>query len=650
MNARMAKEELKKNLIRYVNDITQASKGVNMYVCPICASGTGPNATGAFSIQENGLNWKCFSCGEGGDIFDLIGLVEGIKDYSQQLARACELFNVDTGKGQYQKEDKKEQYTHSSMSISADTEQTDYGNFFLEAQENINNTDYPQRRGLGEEVIKRFKLGYVKEWKPPKAPNAPSSPRLIIPTSDYSYLARDVREDLPEALKKYAKQKTGKTHIFNIQVLKNSTKPIIVTEGEIDALSIIEVGGEAVALGSVTKGRDFLREVENIKPKVPIVLALDNDVAGERATKQIQQGLEEMGIISYRFNLDPKYKDVNEALIQNREKLAEAVQNVMSAEEDEERAKKEAYLQNSSASRLQDFINGIRDSVFTPHIPTGFKNLDEALDGGLYEGLYVIGAISSLGKTTLALQIADQIAESGTDVLIVSLEMARAELMAKSISRHTMRAALDGLLDTSMAKTSRGITQGERYRKYSQEEEDLVKYATTLYGSYAHRVFIMEGIGDIGAEDIRQMVSDHIQYTGNTPVVVVDYLQILAPADLRASDKQNIDRSVLELKRISRDYKTPVIGISSFNRANYKTAVSMEAFKESGAIEYSSDVLIGLQLQGAGEPDFDATNKKKEYPRKIELVILKNRNGAIADGLNFKYHTKFNLFSEEQGK
>lgn len=647
MNARMAKEELKKNLTRYVNDITQTSKGVNMYVCPICASGTGPNATGAFSIQENGLNWKCFSCGEGGDIFDLIGLVEGIKDYSQQLERACELFNVDRGKGQYQKEDKKEQYTHSSMSISANTEQTDYSNFFLEAQENINNTDYPQRRGLGEEVIKRFKLGYVKEWKPPKAPNAPSSPRLIIPTSDYSYLARDVRENLPEALKKYAKQKTGKTHIFNIEVLKNSTKPIIITEGEIDALSIIEVGGEAVALGSVTKGRDFLREVEEIKPKVPIVLALDNDVAGERATKEILQGLEEMGITSYRFNLDPKYKDINEALTQDRAKLAEAVQNVMSVEEDEERAKKEAYLQNSSASRLQDFINGIRDSVFTPHIPTGFKNLDEALDGGLYEGLYVIGAISSLGKTTLALQIADQIAEGGTDVLIVSLEMARTELMAKSISRHTMRTVLDTGMDPSMAKTSRGITQGERYEKYSQEEEDLVKHATTLYGSYAHRVFIMEGIGDIGAEDIRQMVSDHIQYTGNTPVVVVDYLQILAPADLRASDKQNIDRSVLELKRISRDYKTPVIGISSFNRANYKTAVSMEAFKESGAIEYSSDVLIGLQLKGAGEPDFDATNKKKEYPRLVELVILKNRNGAISDSLKFEYYTKCNLFKEE---
>ena len=52
---------------------------------------------------------------------------------------------------------------------------------------------------------------------------------------------------------------------------------------------------------------------------------------------------------------------------------------------------------------------------------------------------------------------------------------------------------------------------------------------------------------------------------------------------------------MMELKRLSRDYKLPLIGISSFNRDSYTEAVSMKSFKESGAIEYSSDVLMGLQ-------------------------------------------------------
>ena len=90
----------------------------------------------------------------------------------------------------------------------------------------------------------------------------------------------------------------------------------------------------------------------------------------------------------------------------------------------------------------------------------------------------------------------------------------------------------------------------------------------------------------------------------------------------------------------------PVIGISSFNRANYRIEVSMEAFKESGAIEYSSDVLLGLQLEGAGEKDFNAKEAKKKNPREIELVVLKNRYGKIGDTLQFRYFPMFNYLEE----
>ena len=77
------------------------------------------------------------------------------------------------------------------------------------------------------------------------------------------------------------------------------------------------------------------------------------------------------------------------------------------------------------------------------------------------------------------------------------------------------------------------------------------------------------------------------------------------------------NKAVLELKRISRDFKLPVIAVSSLNRMSYGQRISMEAFKESGAIEYSSDVLIGLQLRGAGEAAFDPTEAKKKNPRQI---------------------------------
>lgn len=64
------------------------------------------------------------------------------------------------------------------------------------------------------------------------------------------------------------------------------------------------------------------------------------------------------------------------------------------------------------------------------------------------------------------------------------------------------------------------------------------------------------------------------------------------------------------------------------------------------ALEYLSDVLIGLQLAGSGKKDFDANAEKKKDPREIELVVLKNRNGRTGDKIEFNYYPMFNLFAE----
>lgn len=647
MDKQEAREQLKGQLRAYVESITKKSKGANMYVCPLCGSGTGSHSTGAFSIKD-GTSWKCFSCNEGGDIFDLIGKYEGIADHSEQLKRAGELFGVtiDSYRAtaqedfrEYQNQPKSEQYTHKSIHT------TDYTQFFLQANKDIEKTSY--HRGLTLETLNRYKIGYVENWRHPKAPNAPASPRLIIPTSKESYLARDTREQIPEEQKPYSKSKVGSIHIFNAKALQTATKPIFIVEGELDALSIIDVGGEAVALGTTTKVKSLIELLKTKKPEQPLIISLDNDEAGEKAYRELSEGLRGLNIPFYRLNPAGQYKDANEALQHDREALRQAVEEAEHIQDEAEQAQREAYLNTSTAHYLQSFIDGIADSVNTPYIPTGFKKMDAVLDGGLYEGLYIVGAISSLGKTTLITQIADQIAQAGQDVLIFSLEMARAEIMAKSISRHTLQQVLSNGGDIRNAKTTRGITTGKRYESYNRTERELINGAIVAYSQYAEHIYISEGIGDIGAEQIRETVKQHTLFTGNTPVVIIDYLQILAPYSERATDKQNTDKAVMELKRISRDYKTPVIGISSFNRANYSVAVTMEAFKESGAIEYSSDVLIGLQLKGAGKKDFDANEAKKKSPREIELVILKNRNGSTGDKLGYRYYPLFNYFEEE---
>ena len=648
MDRQTATEALKERLTEYVENITEHSAKGNRkaYICPLCGSGTGRNKTGAFTITPDGHSWKCFACDKGGDTLDLIGYVEGIDDYNSKLTRAGELFNmtIDAPAREYQNQDKTAQNTDTYNSIHTPTG-GNYLEFYKQANKNIQDTNYPEKRGLSKAILDRFKIGYVENWKHPNAPeNVTGSPRLIIPVTQTSYLARDTRDNIPDYQKQYAKTKVGGSDIFNGRAfIDDLDKPIFIVEGEIDALSIMEVGGVAVGLGSTNNYKKLVGLVKDKQLERPLILALDNDSGGRKTQAELEKLLQAQKTpYTIAVLTDQNAKDPNEMLVKNRETFKARVEEAIKNAKDD----KEKYLETSTDNYIQDFLNGIADSVNTPCISTGFKGIDEALDGGLYEGLYIVGAISSLGKTTLVTQIADQVASKGHDVLIFSLEMARSEVMAKSISRHTIMEVLQTGGGTKNAKTVRGVTAGKRYEKYSNAEIELIENAVQTYSGYAKHIYITEGVGDLGVQQIRETVEKHTRYTGNIPLVIVDYLQILAPANERATDKQNTDKAVMELKRISRDFKTPVIGISSFNRDNYNNAVSMQAFKESGAIEYSSDVLIGLQLKGAGDKDFDPTEAKKKDPREIELVILKNRNGQTGAKVPFEFYPMFNYFVE----
>lgn len=655
----MKDEILKSYLQAYVKTVSSESKN-GFYECPLCGSGTGKNKTGAFSIMKDGQHWKCFSCGESGDIFSLVGKIEGIESFPEQKERIKSIFNA------YDNEEiqRAAQAREKEKRDMKDEKAEDYTAFFDEANKHIMETDY--HRGISLGTLNRFNVGYVAEWKHPKSDGKHKAPALIIPTSKESYIARSAKPGYD------GKFKVGKVHIFNSEILKNPPyQPIFITEGEIDALSIIDAGGQAIAMGSAANVDLLLAEIKNANPGHAFILALDNDETGKETAEKLVEQFQKLQILFFisplfnganvdeAGNIQAEYKDPNEALNKDREGLAyeiveqgESQMLINDAKAAAEALEKEAYKKNSAKHHIADFINEIRDSINTPCIPTGFPRLDEALDGGLYEGLYIVGAISSLGKTTFVLQMADQIAKRGQDVLIFSLEMARSELMAKSISRLTALLATHEKYykehgGIKNAKTTRGITVYKRYEEYNETEKNLINDAIRQYEPIAEHIYIVEGMGNIGVQQIREAIDKHILFTGRKPVVIVDYLQILAPYSERASDKQNTDKAVLELKRISRDNKLPLIAVSSFNRESYKEAVSMKAFKESGAIEYSCDVLLGMQLEGAGSGEkYDERKEKKANPRRVEVVILKNRNGETGTEIPMNYYTLFNQIQE----
>lgn len=677
----MNREEARQYIIERGKDYLTPDKSGKGFICPICGSGSGRKGTGI--TTKDGVHFTCWAgCFTNADIIDIIGLETGATDYNSKLEAAAAEYNI-TIEGyrrttpqedfapvaeEYQKKAKSKQYTQSDIHNTAYTMQQgeaepDYTSFFLQANRDIAKTSY--HRGLTLETLNRFKLGYVESWTHPKAPQAPPSPRLIIPTSKHSYLARDTRDNLTPEQAQYAKSKVGKVRIFNSKALYTASKPVFIVEGELDALSIIDVGGEAVALGSTANRRALLTMLESQRPAQPLIIAMDNDEAGSKANRELAEGLERLKITFYRLDIAKPYKDANEALNADREAFRAAVEQAENIEAEMMEAEREALKREAAAYTLQSFLKSIEESKRAAFIPTGFSPLDNVLDGGLYAGLYVVGAISSLGKTTFCLQIADQIAAAGHDVLVFSLEMARNELIAKSISRLTLVKDLEENESTAHAKTTRGILTGTRYADYSQTERELIQQSIASYGEYARNIYITEGVGNVGIEEIREKVQKHIKITGKAPVVVIDYLQIIAPADMRATDKQNTDKAVLELKRLSRDYSIPVIGISSFNRDNYTAPVNLASFKESGAIEYSSDVLIGLQYEGMdyqeGEADKAREKRIRELMKQvvedgkagkaqsIQVKILKNRNGSKGDAL-LDFYPMFNYFTAQKHK
>ena len=651
------KEELKRKLPEYVRRITEPDKRIHgMWKCPLCGSGSGSGRShdGAFSIKD-GILWKCFACGESGDIFKLIEKYEGVTDFKEQMQRAAEVTGVNIDYVSKTTEPRK-----GAEKVEAKKPTPGQFKSYIEkCQAAAGKTDYFFKRGFDPEDVKRFGLGYDESHK-----------AIVIPYDQCGsyYISRSV---IDKKFYKPNSEEAGAEPIYNARALYFDNMPCFVAESQLDAISImIAAEGQcnAVAVG----GTGYNKLIEQLKQKPAkstLIINLDNDDKGKETTRKLSEALDEIKakyiIADYTLTEYPeeKRKDANDYLCGNPEQFKIDVMNninlAINLADAEKAAEREQYKANSAAEMLKDFIDGINKSVDTEPISTGFTNLDSALNGepgeiggGLYPGLYIIGAISSLGKTTLMLQIADQIASAGYDVLYFSLEMSAAELISKSLSRLTY---LNCNGNTRNAKTARGITTASRYPKYSQEEKELIKKAMTQYRGYAENLYIYEGVGDIGAQGIRQRVDDHKRITGKTPIVFIDYLQILAPYDKRSSDKQNTDKAVLELKRLSRDYKTPVIAISSFNRDSYTNEVDMSAFKESGAIEYGSDVLMALQPLGmkSGNGATEENKKlvkdcKSNLTREVEAVILKNRNGRTGAKVGFKYYSLFNYFEPKE--
>lgn len=318
------KNDLKELLPEYLDILVSKGeiedRGDGFYTCPFCNSGNKQKNTAAFYV--NGTRYKCFSCTEKGDIFDLVGYMEGLEnDFAAHYNRTLKIMRSYLNSDKYEKIKTVKSKPVKTPEVS---KEVDYTEYLHKCHDNVNQTDYFINRGLSREIIDRFNLGYDVE-----------NNCVTIP---YNHDCKGyVDRVLYDGSSKYYKHGN---ELFNINALYEyqtvddlfrNNGYVFVVEGQIDAVSFMEIGLDAVGLGGTNEIMRLVNQLkEHLSNKV-LILALDNDQAGRRATGKFIEELAEAEL-NQRYivisDLYKQYKDANEFLVADRVGFIERMKKV----------------------------------------------------------------------------------------------------------------------------------------------------------------------------------------------------------------------------------------------------------------------------------------------------------------------------------
>lgn len=569
-----------------------------MYKCPVCGSGQGKNGTGALHIYPDSNRVFCYAGGcfsEKGQ--DTLGALRIIWECGETEALERAGYKIDKEEPAHQEH--KENTKHQEAPA-------DYTSFYRKWHQDLKESpealEYLHGRGITDDSIERFNLGYCATWKHSKAgERVQPSKRIIIPRTPGTYTARTIEEPRNEWEGQYTKQVQGKQKdLFNLEALDGAATPI-VCEGELDAISLYQAGaGAVVGIGTTTNAGTFLEEAKK-HPEAVYILALDNDKdkpgnPGQTAQKKLAEDMTAAGLdyIS-TAKLYGEEKDGNAALVKDPERLGKAIayleeqaQEVKNARDEE---RQEELKKRTGEGMLDNFLLAVTDTearTFEP-IPTGIKNIDRALEGGFIRGtLVTLGAPPAMGKTALAQWIFENIAKGGRDVLYINLEMSREQLLARSISRLAYKYWEK---DFSALDILRGYAWTEEQRKTIISAAEVYKRDIA-----PHFIYNPDGVQNNIDSILKAMEAETARLKAQgrpAPLVCIDYLQMVDTGD--GDEVKGLKKMIYDLKDFAKRESTVVMVIIANNRASNKSGtVDMESGRDTSAIEYSGDIMLGL--------------------------------------------------------
>ncbi len=246
----------------------------------------------------------------------------------------------------------------------------------------------------------------------------------------------------------------------------------------------------------------------------------------------------------------------------------------------------------------KDELRGVR---------TGFKELDDMLAGFQKSDLIILAARPSMGKTTLALDIARQSAiQHKTVVGIFSLEMSTQQLVDRMV-------AAEAKVNSWNLRTG-----------HIKDQEDF----TRIHDAYDRLSTAPIYIDDQAGNNILKMrsVARRLKRENGLDLIIVDYLQLLAPTNTRSSDSlvQQVTEISRSLKTLARELDVPVIALSQLSRAveQRRGRPRLSDLRDSGSIEQDADVVMFIHRE-------DKMSENMDRPGVAEILIEKHRNGPV---------------------
>jgi replicative DNA helicase len=277
---------------------------------------------------------------------------------------------------------------------------------------------------------------------------------------------------------------------------------------------------------------------------------------------------------------------------------------------------------------LTQAMDRIMARVDSPHavlsgIASGFADLDDITWGFEPGQLIILAGRPSMGKTALALNIAEHVSiHQKVPLLFVSLEMGHMEIADRLLSS---RSGIDG----HTLRTGRGVSH-EQLRALSKAFQELGQGQIL--------------IDDTPSRNMLQIAANarRLRHRKNIGLVLVDYIQLIDSEDARDSRQEQIAKISRQLKALARELPVPVIALSQLNRAvesREDRRPRMADLRESGAIEQDADMVLLIH-----RPEYYDQN---DQPGIAEVIVAKNRNGRTGSvKLTFvKQLTRFDNFA-----